>query len=185
MIDKDRIEKAVREIIEAIGEDPYREGLVETPRRVANMYGEIFSGIDEDPYEHLKIFDEPHISGGFIAVKDIPFYSMCEHHLMPFFGHASIVYVPKDDKIIGISKLSRIVQCYAKRAQIQEKLTNQIADFLFENLCVSSVAVQIEAEHLCMTMRGIKSIGSKTKTLEVRGEAREDNHKFSQLMSLL
>ncbi len=185
MIDKKRIEKCIKEILEAIGENPNREGLIDTPARVANMYEEIFSGIDGDPTKHLRIFDESHVNSEFVSVKDIPVYSMCEHHLLPFFGRASIVYTPRSDKIIGISKLARIVDFFARRPQVQERLTSEIADFLYNNIDTQSVAVMIEAEHLCMTMRGARSIGSKTKTLELRGEIKEDADKRSQVMSML
>lgn len=173
MIDKERIEKAVRELLLSIGEDPAREGLLETPRRVADMYAEIFAGIDRDPTEHLKIFSEP----GFdemVTVRDIPLYSMCEHHLMPFFGSAHVVYVPKDGRILGISKIARIVDNFSKRPQVQERLTHKIADFIMKNLRPLGCGVVIEAEHLCMTMRGVRKPGSTTVTSALRGSLRSD-----------
>ena len=129
MIDKPRIEAAVRELLAAIGEDPDREGLIETPRRVANMYAEIFSGLQEDPTQHLKVFQET-AHEEMVTVRDIPLYSMCEHHLLPFTGVAHIAYIPRDGKVIGLSKLARIVNSYARRPQLQERLTSQVADFL-------------------------------------------------------
>jgi len=145
-MDKKRIEAAVREILLAVGEDPDREGLVETPRRVADMYAEVFSGLEEDPHKHLKIFTESH-HDEMVTVRDIPLYSMCEHHLMPLTGVAHIAYIPKDGKVIGLSKLARIVNCYARRPQLQERLTAQVADFLQKELEPQGVAVIIEAEH--------------------------------------
>jgi GTP cyclohydrolase I len=183
-MDKARIEAAVREILIAIGEDPDREGLVETPRRVANMYEEVFSGMAEDPRAHLKLFTEQQ-PDELVTVRDIPLHSMCEHHLLPFVGKAHIAYIPSDGKIIGLSKLARIVNVYAKRPQVQERLTTQIADFLYEELEAKSVAVIIEAEHLCMTMRGIKAAGSQTQTSALRGMARSDARTRAEVMSLL
>ena len=151
-MDKPRIEAAVRELLLAIGEDPDREGLRDTPRRVANMYGEIFGGMEEDPRSHLKIFTEEQ-NDEMVTVRDIPLYSMCEHHLVPFMGVAHIAYIPRDGRVIGLSKLARIVNCFARRPQLQERLTAQVADFLEKELNPQGVAVIIEAEHLCMTMR--------------------------------
>ncbi len=183
-MDKEKIERAVRDILEAIGEDPDREGLKETPKRVANMYEEVFSGLSEDAHMHLKLFNEKG-NDEMVIVRDIPLYSMCEHHLLPFVGKAHIAYIPSDGKIIGLSKLARIVNVYAKRPQVQERLTTQIADFLFEELEAKSVAVIIEAEHLCMTMRGIKAAGSQTQTSALRGTVRSDARTRSEVMSLL
>ena len=132
-MDKERLENAVREILLAVGEDPNRPGLLETPKRVANMYEEIFAGLTEDPKQHIKLFDEVS-NDEMVIVKDIPFYSMCEHHLLPFFGMAHIGYIPSDNKIIGLSKLARIVNNFAKKPQVQERLTSDIADFLNDNL---------------------------------------------------
>ena len=162
-MDKERIQNAVREILIAVGEDPDREGLLETPKRVANMYEEIFAGLTEDPKQHIKLFNEQS-NDEMVIVKDIPFYSMCEHHLLPFFGKAHIGYIPSDNKIIGLSKLARIVDNFAKKPQVQERLTSDIADFLNDNLQPKGVAVIMEAEHMCMTMRGARAAGSKTQT---------------------
>ena len=141
------IMKAVEDILTAVGEDPSRPGLVETPKRVANMYEELFSGLYEDPKQHLKMFDE-RSNDEMVIVRDIPFSSMCEHHLLPFVGKAHIAYIPSDNKIIGLSKLARIVDNFAKRPQVQERLTHDIADFLNDNLSPKGVAVIIEAEHM-------------------------------------
>ena len=170
-MDIPRIEAAVRELLLAVGEDLDREGLLETPARVARMYAELFEGLDEDPAEHLKTF---HQAGDeMVVVRDIPFYSVCEHHLVPFFGKAHIAYLPKGGKVIGLSKLARIVQCYARRPQLQERLTSQVADLLYRGLPCAGVAVVLEAEHLCMTMRGAKASGSQTRTSALRGSMRE------------
>lgn len=182
-MDKQRIEAAVREILIAIGEDPDREGLVETPSRVARMYEEIFSGLEDDPTRHLKLFDES--SEEMVVVRDIPLYSMCEHHLIPFLGKAHIAYIPSDGRVIGLSKLARIVDCFARRPQLQERLTSQVADFIYENLQPMGVAVVIEAEHLCMTMRGARASGAKTMTSALRGTMRSNAKTRAEAMSLL
>lgn len=182
-MDKDRIEKAVREILIAVGEDPDREGLLETPARVARMYEEIFAGLEDDPTRHLKLFNEH--NSEMVIVRDIPLYSMCEHHLLPFIGKAHIAYIPSDGKVIGLSKLARIVDSFAKRPQLQERLTSQIADFLNDNLNPMGVAVVIEAEHLCMTMRGARASGSQTRTSALRGIMRNDSKTRSEALSLL
>ena len=181
---KEKIERAVRDILEAIGEDPDRPGLKETPSRVARMYEEVFSGLNEDARVHLKLFDEPG-NDEMVIVRDIPMYSMCEHHLLPFVGKAHIAYIPSDGKIIGLSKLARIVNVYAKRPQVQERLTTQIADFLYDELEAKSVAVLIQAEHLCMTMRGVRAAGAVTQTSALRGTARKDARTRAEVMSLL
>ena len=183
-MDSKKIENAVRDILEAIGEDPQREGLKETPTRVARMYEEVFSGLSEDPRDHLKIFHE---SGNDeqVVVRDIPLYSMCEHHLLPFIGKAHIAYIPSDGRIIGLSKLARIVNTYARRPQVQERLTAQIADFLYNELQAKSVVVVVEAEHLCMTMRGARAAGALTKTSALRGYARNDAKTRAEAMSLI
>lgn len=183
-MDKQRIESAVREILLAIGEDPDREGLQETPKRVANMYAEIFSGLEDDPKRHLKIFNESE-NDEMVVVRDIPMYSMCEHHLLPFVGKAHIAYIPCDGKVIGLSKLARIVDGFSKKPQIQERLTSQIADFLEENLSPKGIAVVVEAEHLCMTMRGARAAGAKTQTYALRGIMRKDARTRAEAMSLL
>lgn len=183
-MDKQRIENAVREILSAIGEDPDREGLQETPKRLANMYAEIFAGMEDDPKRHLKIFNESN-NDEMVVVRDIPMYSMCEHHLLPFVGKAHIAYIPSDGKVIGLSKLARIVDSFSKKPQLQERLTSQIADFLEENLSPKGIAVVIEAEHLCMTMRGARAAGAKTQTSALRGIMRKDARTRAEAMSLL
>lgn len=183
-MDKPRIEAAVREILLAIGEDPDREGLQETPARVARMYEEIFAGLEDDPRRHLKLFDEQK-NEEMVVVRDIPLYSTCEHHLVPFMGKAHIAYIPADGKVIGLSKLARIVDSFARRPQLQERLTTQIADFLNEELHPLGVAVLIEAEHLCMTMRGARASGSSTQTSAMRGVMRSDARTRAEVMSLL
>ena len=183
-MDKERIQIAVREILIAVGEDPDREGLLETPKRVANMYEEIFAGLTEDPKQHIKLFNEQS-NDEMVIVKDIPFYSMCEHHLLPFFGKAHIGYIPSDNKIIGLSKLARIVDNFAKKPQVQERLTSDIADFLNDNLQPKGVAVIMEAEHMCMTMRGARAAGSKTQTSALRGIMRTDAKTRAEVLSLL
>ncbi len=183
-MDRERIEAAVKELLYAIGEDPEREGLVETPNRVARMYEEIFSGLEEDPKKHLKIFNEDN-NDEMVIVRDIPLYSICEHHLIPFIGKAHIAYIPRNGKVIGLSKLARIVNCFAKRPQLQERLTSQVADFLYENLEPQGVAVVVEAEHLCMTMRGVRASGSQTRTSAMRGIMRSDARTRAEALSLL
>lgn len=183
-MDKERIENAVREILIAIGEDPDREGLIETPKRVANMYAEVFSGLENDPRKYLKVFSEED-NDEMVVVRDIPLYSMCEHHLLPFVGKAHIVYIPADGKVIGLSKLARIVDNFAHRPQIQERLTSQIADFLNDNLQPKGVAVIVEAEHLCMTMRGARAAGAKTRTSALRGMIRSDARTRAEALALI
>ncbi|MGI6712754.1 MAG: GTP cyclohydrolase I FolE [Bacillota bacterium] len=169
-MDIKRIEGAVREILEAIGENPEREGLKETPSRVARMFEEIFSGLGENPRKHLNVQFAEDKHEEMVLVKDIPLFSMCEHHLMPFFGKAHVAYIPKKSgKITGLSKLARTVECFAKRPQLQERLTSQVADAIMEVLDPRGVLVVIEAEHMCMTMRGVKKPGSMTLTSAVRG----------------
>ena len=183
-MDKERIENAVREILIAVGEDPDRSGLVETPRRVANMYEEIFAGLHEDPKQHLKFFDEKS-NDEMVIVRDIPFASMCEHHLLPFVGKAHIAYIPSDNRIIGLSKLARIVDNFAKRPQVQERLTHDIADFHEENMKPQGVAVILEAEHSCMTIRGARASGSKTQTSALRGIMKSDARTRAEALALL
>lgn len=166
-MDKDKIKQAVAMIIEAIGEDPTREGLVETPDRIARMYEEIFSGIGNEADVHLnKTFEV--VDDNMVVVKDIPFYSMCEHHFLPFYGKAHIAYIP-NKRVAGLSKLARTVEVYAKRPQLQERLTLEVADAIFNYLNARGCLVVVEAEHLCMNMRGIKKPGSKTVTSASRG----------------
>ena len=173
-VDKPRIERAVREILEAIGEDPEREGLIDTPARVARMYEEIFEGLRVDPSEYLQTqFESDHDE--MVMVRDIPMYSACEHHLLPWIGKAHVAYIPSDDgRVTGLSKLARLVDAYAKRPQVQERLTSQIADELDRTLEPKGVMVVIEAEHLCMTMRGIRKPGATTVTSAVRGLFRQN-----------
>lgn len=184
MIDKKRIEKAVHEILLAIGEDPKREGLIETPRRVADMYEEIFAGLSCDPITFAKVFCEG-TSDEMVMVKDIPLYSMCEHHLLPFMGVAHVVYIPKNGKILGLSKIARIVDMIARKPQLQERLTSEIADTILKAVDCVGVAVVVEAEHLCMSMRGIKKPGSKTVTSALRGCIKSDARSRAEVMSLI
>jgi GTP cyclohydrolase IA len=168
-IDGPRVERAVRELLLAIGEDPERDGLARTPSRVADMFGEIYAGLGEDPAAHLTVrFDANHDE--MVMVRDIPLYSTCEHHLVPFIGKAHVAYIPGDDgRITGLSKLARLVDGYARRPQVQERLTTQVADTIDEVLHPKGVLVVIEAEHLCMSMRGVRKPGSLTVTSAVRG----------------
>lgn len=183
-IDKEKIMKAVTDILVAVGEDPSRPGLIETPKRVANMYEEMFAGLHEDPKQHLKLFDEKS-NDEMVIVRDIPFASMCEHHLLPFVGKAHIAYIPNDNKIIGLSKFARIVDNFAKKPQVQERLTHDIADFLNDNLRPKGVAVIIEAEHMCMSIRGAKASGSKTQTSALRGCMKTDARTRAEVLALL
>ncbi len=171
MIDQEKIKQGVRLLLEGIGEDPSREGLADTPGRVARMYEEIFAGMEETAGEHLtRVFSAE--SPGIVLERDITFFSTCEHHLMPFYGRAHIAYLPKD-RVVGLSKLARTVEVYARRLQIQEQMTGQIADAIMEYLQPGGVMVVLEAEHMCMTMRGIRKPGSSTVTLAVRGAFEE------------
>jgi GTP cyclohydrolase I len=179
-----QIEAAVRSILEAIGENPNREGLLDTPKRVAKMYAEIFSGLNQDPKEYLgTIFSENHDE--VVLVKDIPFYSMCEHHLVPFFGSVHVAYIPKNGRVAGLSKLARAVEAVARRPQLQERITSTVADSIMENLKPSGVLVVVEAEHMCMTMRGVQKIGAKTVTSSVRGILAEDSVARAEVLSLI
>ena len=184
-MDTRKIEEGVRLILEGVGEDPNREGLRETPARVARMYEEVFAGLAQDPAVHFeKTFDEH--CNEMVLVRDISFYSMCEHHLVPFFGKAHIGYIPAaDGRVCGLSKLARLVEVFAKRPQVQERLTAQVADFLYENLQPQGVAVVIEAEHLCMTMRGARAAGASTYTSALRGIMRRDAKTRAEVMALL
>lgn len=183
-VDLVKIEKAVAMILEAVGEDPGREGLLDTPKRVAKMYAEIFSGLKEDPKEYFStVFHEGHEE--LVLVKDIPFYSTCEHHLVPFFGKAHIAYIPRDGVVTGLSKLARAVETVAKRPQLQERITTTIADSLMETLNPHGVYVMVEAEHMCMTMRGIKKPGAKTVTAVSRGTLEKDDVKRSEIITYI
>lgn len=183
-IDHDRIAAAVREILFAVGEDPDREGLKETPARVARAYEEIFAGLHRDPAEILSVtFDISHEE--MVLVRDIDLYSMCEHHLVPFHGVAHVGYIPaKNGKVTGLSKLARLVEVYARRPQVQERLTSQIADALMKHLEPQGAIVVVEAEHLCMTMRGVRKPGASTITSAVRGQLREPASR-AEAMSLI
>ncbi|MGQ4527528.1 GTP cyclohydrolase I FolE [Dermabacteraceae bacterium P13264] len=183
-IDLPRISAAVREILLAVGEDPDRDGLRETPQRVAKMYGEVFSGIGEDPTEHLaKTFDIEHRE--LVLVRDIRVYSMCEHHLLPFYGNAHVGYIPgQGGKVAGLSKLARTVHGFARRPQVQERLTSQVADALMETLGASGAIVVLECEHMCMSMRGVATPGASTITSAVRGNLR-DAATRAEAMSLI
>jgi len=184
MIDTERIQQAVRDIIEAMGEDQTREGLRETPRRIAEMYTELFEGIDQDPREVLQVTFEAEEHQEMVILKDIPFYSMCEHHFLPFHGVAHIGYIP-GGAIVGISKLARAVEILARRPQLQERLTGQIADAIMEALTPQGVGVVIEAEHLCMTMRGIKKPGSTVVTSANRGTFRSRMATRQEFLTLI
>lgn len=184
MFDLPKIEQAVKMILEAIGEDPEREGLVETPARVAKMYQEIFAGIKENPADHLsKTFSEEHEE--MVLVKDIPLFSMCEHHLIPFIGKAHVCYIPRHGNVTGLSKLARLVEGYARRPQLQERLTKQIADAIVEKLNPYGVLVVVEAEHLCMSMRGVRVPGASTVTSAVRGIFQRNEASRAEAMSLI
>lgn len=183
-MDKTKIEKAVRDIIEAIGEDPKRKDLLGTPRRVAEMYEEIFSGIKEDPTKQLEVLlDEKHQE--IVLLKGIPLYSICEHHLLPFIGKVHIAYIPKAGRVTGLSKLVRVVDILSKRLQVQERLTTQIADIIMRKLKPLGVIVVIEAEHLCMSMRGVKKPGVLTVTSAVRGIFKENYKTRTEVLSLI
>jgi GTP cyclohydrolase I len=183
-IDLQRIERAVREILIAVGEDPDREGLLDTPKRVARSYAEIFAGLHQDPSDLLATtFDLDHEE--MVLVKDIPFYSTCEHHLVPFHGSAHIGYIPSHDgKVTGLSKLARLVEIYARRPQVQERLTTQIVEALVEHLEPKGAIVVIECEHMCMSMRGVRKPGARTVTSAVRGQLREPATR-AEAMSLI
>ena len=183
-MDLPKIENAVRDILEAIGEDPNREGLLETPQRVARVYAEVFAGLHRDINKDIKTF---HGEGNdeMILIGDIPFYSMCEHHLLPFHGKAHVVYIPKDGKIFGLSKVARIVDTLSRKPQLQEKLTSEIADAIEKAVDARSVCVVLEAEHLCMTMRGIRKPGSKTVTSAMRGGCRSDIRTRNEALALI
>lgn len=171
MVDKEEIENLIFKLLKALGEDPQREGLRETPKRVANMYAELFHQSDFSKHELVKIFNEEKVSASdLIEIKDIPFCSLCEHHLLPFKGVVNIKYIPQNGKILGISKFARIVNYFASGLQVQERITNKIANFIFSNLSPKGVTVTIESEHLCMIARGVKATGSITKTVSTYGD---------------
>lgn len=183
-MDKARIEKAVREILLAIGEEPDREGLRDTPLRVAKMYEEVFSGLKVDPKDIITVFEtEGHEE--MVILKDIPFYSMCEHHLLPFYGKAHVAYIPRKDRLAGLSKLARVVESVSRRPQLQERITTQVADTLMNILKPYGVLVIVEAEHLCMTMRGVKKPGSRMTTSAVRGVFRKSEVTRKEALQLI
>ena len=184
MMDASKIEEAVLKILEAVGEDPQREGLLETPKRVARMYQELLSGTSKNPENEITVtygeqYDE------IIAVRDIPFYSICEHHLLPFHGKAHVAYLPKDGRITGLSKLLRVIEVLSKRLQLQERLTRQIAETLMEALRPRGVIIIVEAEHLCMSMRGVKKPGATTVTSAVEGVFRANEATREEALRLL
>jgi len=184
-VDRERIERAIREILAAIGEDPERDGLLRTPARVADMYAEICSGLSQDPASHLVVtFEADHDE--MVLVRDIALYSICEHHLIPFHGRAHVAYIPGDDgRITGLSKLARLVDGFAKRPQVQERLTTQVADAIVDALAPRGAFVMIEAEHLCMSMRGVRKPGTLTVTSAVRGLFKESAATRAEVMALL
>lgn len=182
--DENGVQRAIRDLLVAIGENPDRDGLRETPARMARAYREIFAGLDQDPAAHLeKVFAVDHDE--MVLVKDIPFYSVCEHHLLPFFGRAHVAYIPAGGKVTGLSKLARLVTGYAARPQVQERLTQQVAAAIVQRLAPQGVAVVLQAEHMCMTMRGVQKPGSKTLTSAVRGIMRSNPATRAEVMSLI
>lgn len=183
-VDLNKIEQAVKMILEAVGEDVNREGLIDTPKRVSKMYAEMFSGLQQDPKEYFStVFHEEHEE--LVLVKDISFHSMCEHHLVPFYGKAHVAYIPKDGKVAGLSKLGRCVETVARRPQLQERITATVADTIMEMLDPKGVYVVVEAEHMCMTMRGLKKPGAKTVTSVARGVYEEDHVKRQEIISFI
>ena len=183
VLDHERVKAAVIELLAAIGEDPDRDGLAETPRRIADMYAEVFGGLAMDPADYLRVgFEVAHDE--MVILRNIPFYSMCEHHFLPFHGEAHLGYIPKG-RVVGISKLARVVEAFARRPQIQEQLTSQVAEAIMEALDPDGVAVVIEAEHLCMTMRGVKKPGSRMVTSAMRGQFKDSSVTRSEFLSLV
>ena len=183
VINQDKIAAGVRMIIEAIGDDPDREGLKDTAQRVARMYGEFFQGLHEDPRTYLQVvFDEQHDE--MVLVKDVPFHSMCEHHLLPFHGRVHAAYIPRG-RVVGLSKIARVIEVFARRPQVQERMTSQIADLLIDELDAHGVGVVVEASHTCMTMRGVKKPGSLMVTSAMRGSFKTDLATRNEFMSLV
>jgi GTP cyclohydrolase IA len=184
-LNQEKIKKAVRDILEAIGENPDRDGLKETPRRVAEMYAEIFAGLNKNAKEDLKVgFELGHRE--MVVLKDIPFYSMCEHHLLPFFGIAHVGYIPaKEGRIVGISKIARVVETIARRPQVQERMTTDIVDTIFKTLKATGAGVVLQAEHMCMIMRGIKKPGSNVITSALRGTFKTDGVTRAEFFSII
>ncbi|MGQ9471126.1 MAG: GTP cyclohydrolase I FolE [Candidatus Aminicenantales bacterium] len=183
-MDLKKIEKAVKMILEGVGEDPERPGLKQTPKRVAHLFAEILGGVSEDPKEHLRIIQEER-HDEMVLIKNIPLYSMCEHHLLPFAGRAHVAYIPKGGRIVGLSKIARVVDILSRRLQVQERLTKQIADLIDEHLKPLGVMVVIEAEHMCMSMRGIKKPRSVTVTSAVRGSFRNNPATRAEALTLI
>lgn len=185
-LDQERLRQAFRSIIEAIGEDPLREGLRDTPRRMAELYAELFSGIGRDPGEELSVSYQEGGEGdqGIVLLRDVSFFSLCEHHFLPFFGAAHIAYLPRG-RVVGVSKLARVLETVARRPQLQERLTNQVADVLYERLRPEGVAVLVEAEHLCISMRGVKRPGSVVVTSAMRGEFSSNASRRAEVLALL
>jgi GTP cyclohydrolase I len=185
VIDQEKIARAVEMILEAIGEDPNREGLRATPQRVAKMYTEVFAGMELNPREHLQTFFSADKHDEMILVKDIPFYSMCEHHLLPFYGKAHVAYIPREGRVVGLSKLIRVTDIVARRPQLQERLTSNVADIIMDELKPKGVVVVVEAEHLCMSIRGIKKPGAITVTSAVRGLFRTNPSSRGEVFTLI
>lgn len=185
MVDQEKVRLATASLIEAVGQNPSQGSMKDTPRRVAEMYAELFSGLDADPKAELSVgFEEGHYE--MVILRDIPFYSMCEHHLLPFYGVAHVGYVPSPGgKVVGVSKLARVVEIFARRPQLQERMTKQIADIIFEVLKPDGAGVVVEAEHLCMIMRGIKKPGATVITSAVRGSFRSKAITRSEFLSLI
>ncbi len=184
-MNKKKIERAISSLLEAVGEDPQREGLKETPRRVANFYEEALAGMKVNPAKVLNVYYEKEEHEEIVLLKDIPLYSLCEHHLLPFFGKAHIAYIPKRQRLLGISKIARLVEILSRRLQLQERLTKQIADTLMKIAQPLGVLVVIEAEHFCMTMRGIKKAGSSIVTSAIRGLFLKDAKARAEALSLI
>lgn len=183
-VDLPKIEEAVKMILEAVGEDVNREGLLDTPKRVAKMYAEMFSGLHEDARDYFQtVFHENHEE--LVLVKDIPFYSMCEHHMLPFFGKAHVAYIPADGKIIGLSKIPRLVDYVSRKLSVQENITHDIGDILTDILNPKGVAVLVEGRHMCVEMRGVKKVNSITKTSYFLGEFKENNEKRMEFLESL
>ena len=184
-MDKKKIEKVIRLLLEAVGEDPDREGLKQTPRRVANFYEEALAGMEVDPAKVLNVYYEKEEHEEIVLLKDIPLYSLCEHHLLPFFGRAHIAYIPKKERLLGLSKIARLVEILSRRLQLQERLTKQIADTLMKAVQPLGVLVVIEAEHFCLTMRGVKKAGSLIVTSAIRGIFLRDAKTRAEALSLI
>ncbi|CUM97044.1 MULTISPECIES: GTP cyclohydrolase I FolE [Turicibacter] len=183
-VDKNKIEEAVKMILEAIGENPSREGLIDTPARVARMYEEVFSGLHDDPKKHLQVYFSEEYDQ-YVLVQDIVFHSMCEHHLLPFFGRVHVAYYPENDAVVGLSKIPRVVDIVSKRPQLQERMGKQIGDAIVETLQSKGVMVVIEAEHMCMVMRGIKKPGAITKTIYSTGVFKEEIALRQEVLNLI